>query len=58
MVCIYRSFFVQSSVSGHLGCLHVPAIVNSAATNMMHIYGIQKDGSDEFMFRAATEKQT
>ena len=24
----------------------------------MHIYGIQKDGTDEFVFRAAMEKQT
>ena len=24
----------------------------------MHIYGIQKDGTDEFVFRASTEKQT
>ena len=25
---------------------------------LMHIYGIQKDGTDEFIFRAAVEKQT
>ena len=25
---------------------------------LMHIYGIQKDGTDEFVFRAAMEKQT
>ena len=25
---------------------------------LMHIYGIQKDGSDEFIFRAIMEKQT
>ena len=25
---------------------------------LMHIYGIQKDGSDEFIFRAIREKQT
>ena len=25
---------------------------------LMHIYGIQKDGSDEFIFRAVMEKQT
>ena len=24
----------------------------------MHIYGIQKDGTDEFIFKAAVEKQT
>ena len=26
-------FFIHSSVDGHLGCIHVPAIVNSAAMN-------------------------
>ena len=25
---------------------------------LTHIYGIQKDGTDEFIFRAAREKQT
>ena len=25
---------------------------------LTHIYGIQKDGIDEFIFRAAVEKQT
>ena len=35
-VCVYLSthiFFIHSSVSGHLGFLHVLAIVNSAAMN-------------------------
>ena len=31
---MYHIFFVHSSVDGHLGCLHDPAIVNSAATNI------------------------
>ena len=33
-LCImYHNFFIYSSVNGHLGCLHVLAIVNSAAMN-------------------------
>ena len=30
---MYHSFFIHSSVDGHLGCFHVPAIANSAAVN-------------------------
>ena len=54
---MYHNFFIHSSVNGHLGCLHVPAIINSAATKMMHIYGIQKAGTGEFICRVAMEKQ-
>ena len=31
--CIYHIFFIQSSVNGHLDCLHVLAVANSAAVN-------------------------
>ena len=30
---MYHSFFIHSSVDGHLGCLHALAIINSAAMN-------------------------
>ena len=34
IVYIYHSFFIHSSIDGHLGCFHVPAIINSAAVNI------------------------
>ena len=32
-IYIYHIFFIHSSTSGHLGCFHVLAAVNSAAVN-------------------------
>ena len=34
IVCIYYIFFSHLSVSGHLGCFHILAIVNRAAKNI------------------------
>ena len=34
ITCLYRIFFIPSSVDGHFGCVHVLAVVNSAAINM------------------------
>ena len=28
---MYHNFFIHSSLDGHLGCLHILAIVNTAA---------------------------
>ena len=36
---IYHSFFIRSSVNGHLGCVHVLVIVNSAEmNNRIHVF--------------------
>ena len=32
-ICAMCGFFIHSSADGHLGCLHVLAIVHSAAVN-------------------------
>ena len=34
ILCMYHSYFIHSSVHGHLGCFHVLAIVNSTAVSI------------------------
>ena len=35
---VYHTFFIHSSVDGHLGCFHVLTVVNSAAVNIGCMY--------------------
>ena len=59
---MYHIFFIHSFVDGHFGCFHDLAIVSSAAMNtgvhvLMHICGIQKNGTDEPVCKAEIETQ-
>ena len=46
---MYEIFFIHLSVNGHLGCLHVLAIVNSATMNI----GVHVLSLFELQFRLA-----
>ena len=45
-------------------CMNLETIIQSEVSQkdkycvLMHIYGIQKNGTEEFIYRAAMEKQT
>ena len=47
-VYIYHTFFIHSSVDGHLGCSHILAIVNSAAMNIGVHVSFQIRGFSDF----------
>ena len=49
---IYHNFFIHSSIDGHVGCVHVLAIVNSAAMNSGIHVSLSNFVSSEYMPRS------
>ena len=49
---MYHIFFIHSSVDGHLGCIHVLVIVNSAAINFGVHVSFQIMVSSGYMLRS------
>ena len=41
VICIYHIFFICSSLDGHLGCFHIVAVVDKAATDITCRYPFQ-----------------
>ena len=40
-VCVYHTFFIHSSIEGHLGCINALDIVNNAAMNICIFFQIR-----------------
>ena len=49
---MYHIFCIHSSVEGHLGSLHLRAIINKAAMNIVeHVFLLPDGASSEYMPR-------